>query len=102
MLRSIFNWLNDDKPLPASILNAPNAWILFRKKGTEAILEVTNLSPDLLENLELALAPEWQGKQVLRMDANGEWQKLPCDNGKTLRIQGFNAQYLKPDMLKLV
>ena len=104
LMRGVFAWLNGDKPLPAVTLKAPNAWLLFRSNGTEAMLMATNLSADVQENLEIALSEEWRDKNVLLMDANGKWQtaqNTAIQNG-ILTISGINMGYMKPVLLKLV
>ena len=68
----------------------------------EAMLMVTNLSADSLETLELALAPQWRGRRVLRLDADGRWQ--PADAAEAcgrLRVSGMEMHYLKPAILRL-
>ena len=64
----------------------------------------TNLSADVQENLEIALADEWQNKKVLLMGTDGAWQ--PAANAAiqkgVLKISGINMGYMKPQLLKLI
>ena len=95
LLRNVLDWLNDE-PLPAAILNAPNMWVLFRKKGDTAYMMITNLSPDQTECLEVALGRQWQDKKIYELDAEGLWQPVQYRQQSNIYIISGSSYYLTP------
>ena len=100
VLRGVLNWLNGE-PLPVTMLNAPNMWVLFRKKGDTAYMMITNLCPDSTEQLEAAIAPAWQNKVIEELNADGIWQKAEyCQKDAVTIISGASS-YMTPRMFRL-
>ena len=95
LLRKVLEWLNDE-PLPAAILNAPNMWVLFRKKGDTVYMMVTNLSPDQTESLEVALGRQWQNKNIYELDIEGIWQPVQYRHKDDVTIISGSCSYLTP------
>jgi hypothetical protein len=102
VLRGLFTWLDDGTPPPAAVLDAPNLWLLFRASDREALIMATNLSADPVEDLDLALAPQWDGRQAMLLDADGQWRPADAEAAPgRLRVKGLGMHYLKPVLLRL-
>lgn len=100
ILRGVLNWLNDE-PLPVTMLNAPNMWVLFRKNGDSAYMMITNLCPDSAKELEVAIAPAWQNKLIEELNDDGSWQPAEyCVKDGVAVICG-ESSYMTPRMFRL-
>ena len=100
ILRGVLNWLNDES-LPITVLNAPNMWVLFRKKGDTAYIMITNLCPDSTHQLEIAIAPAWQNKVIEELNSEGKWQSAKYHTKDTITIIDGDSNYMTPRIFRL-
>ncbi|MBO7741584.1 MAG: hypothetical protein J6S21_03435 [Victivallales bacterium] len=100
LMRRLICWLAEDE-LPASVLNAPNIWMLFREAENAACIMVNNLCPDPLEKLELEVADCWKDAHVEELNSDGEWTAAECTRqGKNLTISGTGS-FMHPRIFRL-
>ncbi len=79
LLRVLYQWLNGGAPLPAAALKVPNFWLLFNRGADHAVILLNNLTSDPLPGPEIALAPEYLGKEIQELGMDGTWKKLDVE-----------------------
>ena len=101
ILRGVLNWLNEE-PLPITVLNAPNMWVLFRKNCNTAYVMITNLCPDSTQQLEVAISSTWQNKVIEELNTEGKWQPAQYHIKNNITIINGESNYMTPRLFRLI
>ena len=96
MLRIVLEWLRRE-PFPATVLNAPNIWLLNRKTDSDMIFYITNLTADTMDGLTLRVSAELEHTGFEELDPDGNWRRTEVQSGAgTIKIPGtFHPQKMR-------
>lgn len=102
LIRQTIHWLGKEQ-LPVCVLNQPNLFCIFSQSEQKeyGILTLFNMTADIHDSVEVALADEWTDVKVEVLQKDGKWEIVKLVDRKNIKeIQTLIAP-LSPVIIKL-
>ena len=63
------------------------------------MLTITNLNPDPIEGIALHLPPQWQDREFLRLNREGEYHPCPAEKTADGARLTITLDYARPEVI---
>lgn len=102
LLQELLIWCSDEFVFvkdEARVFLIQNEAISPADAGFSGMLTITNLNPDPIEGIALHLPPQWQDREFLRLNREGEYHPCPAEKTADGARLTITLDYARPEVI---